>query len=269
LEAGGNALSPAATGEVPSGGGSPEFGFAADSSKVGWALRPFAMKPRLKTRWNLTPREAVKLQKRLRERVILDDRYGEIRFIAGADMAFEPDTNRAVAGVIVYHFPAMEEVERRHAWRKLRFPYIPGLLSFRETPVLIAAFGKLQSEPDVILIDGHGLAHPRRFGIACHVGVIFDKPSIGCAKSILVGGHAALGLKVGSTAALRDRGERVGTVLRTRQDVKPIYVTQGHCVSLDSALRLVRRCLDGFRIPKPTREADHYVRDLRRMSRAR
>jgi deoxyribonuclease V len=222
------------------------------------------MKAVLRTRWDLTPRQAMRLQERLRERVILEDRYDAIRFVAGADLAFEPDTNQAVAGVIVYRFPALEEVERRHAWRKLRFPYVPGLLSFRETPVLMAAFRKLRTEPDVILIDGHGRAHPRRFGIACHVGVIFDKPTIGCAKSILVGEHGALGPKRGSTTALMDHGERVGTVLRTREDVKPIYVTQGNRVSLASAVRIVGQCLDGFRIPKPTREADHYVRDLRR-----
>ncbi len=226
------------------------------------------MKAVLRTRWDLTPREAMRLQERLRERVILEDRYDEIRLVAGADLAFEPQTDEAVAGVIVYRFPGMEEVERRHAWRKLRFPYVPGLLSFRETPVLMAAFRKLRTEPDVILIDGHGRAHPRRFGIACHVGVIFDKPTIGCAKSILVGEHRALGPERGSTAALMDRGERVGTVLRTRDEVQPIYVTQGNRVSLASAVRIVRQCLDGFRIPKPTREADHYVRDLRRAAQA-
>lgn len=222
------------------------------------------MRAVVKTRWNLAPRQAMRLQERLRERVILEDQFEEIRFVAGADLAFEPETGQAVAGVIVYSFPAMEEVERRHAWQKLRFPYVPGLLSFRETPVLMAAFRKLRTDPDLILIDGHGLAHPRRFGIACHVGVIFDKPTIGCAKSILVGEHRALGPERGSTAALMDHGERVGTVLRTRYDVKPIYVTQGHRISLASAARIVRQCLDGFRIPKPTREADHYVRDLRR-----
>ncbi|PYV18825.1 MAG: deoxyribonuclease V [Acidobacteria bacterium] len=222
------------------------------------------MKAVLRTRWDLAPRAAMRLQERLRERVILEDRHGEIRFVAGADLAFEPETNEAVAGVIVFSFPEMKEVERRHAWRKLRFPYVPGLLSFRETPVLMAAFRKLRTEPDLILIDGHGLAHPRRFGIACHVGVIFDKPTIGCAKSLLVGEHRALGLKKGSTAPLMHHGERVGVALRTRDGVKPIYVTQGHRVSLARAVRIVGQSLDGFRIPKPTREADHYVRELRR-----
>ena len=221
------------------------------------------MKPKLRTRWNLTPREAMRFQERWRERVVLDDRLGNLRWVAGADLAFDPETDLAFAGVIVYRFPEMQEVERRMARRRLRFPYVPGLLSFRESPVLLAAFARLHTEPDLILIDGHGRAHPRRFGIACHLGVLFDKPTIGCAKSRLVGEHAEPGTQAGSTAPLLLEGERVGVVLRTRDNVRPIYVTQGNRVSLETAVRLVRQCLDGFRIPKPTREADHYVRELR------
>jgi deoxyribonuclease V len=222
------------------------------------------MEPRFETRWNLTSREAMRLQESLRQRVELQDRFGDIRYVAGADMAFDPETEVAFAGVIVYRFPGLEEVERRMARRKLRFPYVPGLLSFRESPVLLAAFARLRTEPDLILIDGHGHAHPRRFGIACHIGILFDKPTVGCAKSRLVGEHQEPGEMAGSTTPLMLQGERIGVVLRTRDDVKPIYVTTGHRVSLDSAVGLVKQCVDGFRIPKPTREADHYVRDLRR-----
>jgi len=222
------------------------------------------MEPRFRARWNLTPREAARLQERLRERVVLEDDFKSIRYVAGADLAFDPGTDQAFAGVIVYRFPELEEVERRAARRKLRFPYVPGLLSFRESPVLLAAFALLRTEPDLILIDGHGRAHPRLFGIACHLGILFDKPTIGCAKSLLVGEHDEPGEKAGASSPLIFRGERVGVVLRTRNRVKPIYVTIGHRVSLDSAVHLVRRCLDGYRIPRPTREADHYVRDLRR-----
>lgn len=222
------------------------------------------MKPRLQTRWNLTPRQAMRIQEKLRERVVREDRFGTIGLVAGADVAFDPETDIALAGVIVYRYPEMVEVERQRAQRKLRFPYVPGLLSFREGPVLLAAFAKLRTEPDVILIDGHGLAHPRRFGIACHLGVLLDKPTIGCAKSLLVGEHPEPGLQAGFTAPLLLQGERVGVVLRTRDHVKPIYVSTGHRVSLESAVKLVEQCLDGFRIPKPTREADHYVRALRR-----
>jgi len=129
------------------------------------------MKPRIRARWNLTAQQAIHLQERLRERVVLEDRFPPIRFVAGADLAFDPDSNTAFAGVIVYRFPDLEEVERRMARRKLRFPYVPGLLSFRESPALLAAFARLRTEPDLVLIDGHGRAHPRLFGIACHLGV--------------------------------------------------------------------------------------------------
>jgi deoxyribonuclease V len=222
------------------------------------------MKPKLPSRWNLTPRQATRVQERLRGRVILEDRFEEIRTVAGADISFDPATGTAFGGVIVYRFPELVEIERRSARRKLRFPYVPGLLSFRESPLLIAAFARLTTEPDLILIDGHGLAHPRLFGIACHIGVLFDKPTIGCGKSLLVGEFQEPGESAGSTAALNFKGERVGTVLRTRDGVKPIFVTQGNRVSLTTAVRLVRASTDGFRIPKPTREADHYVGELRR-----
>lgn len=222
------------------------------------------MKPKFRARWNLTPREAMRLQERLRERVVLEDRFGPIRLVAGADLAFDPETDLAFAGVIVYRLPELTEVERQYARRKLRFPYVPGLLSFREGPVLLAAFAKLRAEPDLILIDGHGRAHPRLFGIACHIGVLLDQPTIGCAKSLLVGECGDPGPQVGATARLVLNGEVVGMSLRTREKVKPIYVTQGHRVSLPSAVALVQQTLNGFRIPKPTREADHYVRDLRR-----
>lgn len=222
------------------------------------------IKPKIQTRWSLTPGQAMRLQEKLRDRVALEDDFMPIRYVAGADLAFDPATDLAFAGVIVYRFPEMEEVERRSASRKLRFPYVPGLLSFRESPVLLAAFARLETEPDLILIDGHGRAHPRLFGIACHIGVLFDKPVIGCAKSVLVGQYRAPGSQRGATAPLVFEGERVGTVLRTRDNVKPIFVTQGHRVSLKSAVLLVNQCLDGFRIPKPTRQADHYVRKLRR-----
>ena len=227
------------------------------------------MKPKLRSRWNLTPREAMRLQERLRRRVVLQDRFDAIRTVAGADLAFDPATDTAFAGVIVYRFPELMEIERRTARRKLRFPYVPGLLSFRESPILMAALARLRNEPDLILIDGHGRAHPRLFGIACHIGVLFDKPAIGCGKSLLVGEFREPGARAGSTSPLIFHEERVGTVLRTRDGVKPIFVTQGHRVSLGTAVRLVRACVDGFRIPKPTREADHYVRDLRRAYQAR
>jgi deoxyribonuclease V len=223
------------------------------------------MKSKFRTRWNLTPREAMRLQEKLRERVAIEcQASSNVHTVAGADVAFDPATDVAFAGVILYRFPELTEIERRFAKRRLRFPYVPGLLSFREMPALLAALAKLTLEPDLLLVDGHGRAHPRLFGIACHLGVVLDKPTIGCAKSLLVGEHDEPHDARGSEAPLILRGQRVGTVLRTRAGVKPIYVTVGHRVSLESAVRLVMRCVDGFRIPKPTREADHYVRELRR-----
>lgn len=222
------------------------------------------MTPVLQTRWKLTPREAMRLQESLRELVVLEDCFKEIRSVAGADIAFDPETQMAFAGVIVYSYPGLEEVERRMARRKLQFPYVPGLLSFREIPILMAAFARLKTDPDLLLIDGHGRAHPRLFGLACHLGVLFDKPAIGCGKSLLVGEAGEPGVKKGSTAPLIYHDERVGTVLRTRDNTRPIFVTQGHRISLATAVKVVRKCLDGTRIPKPTREADRYVSDLRR-----
>jgi deoxyribonuclease V len=222
------------------------------------------MKTKLRTRWDVTPREAARLQQTWRESVETQDRYGPLQYFAGADLAFDPKTNLAFAGLIVYRFPELEEVERRMARRKLRFPYVPGLLSFRESPVLLAAFARLRIEPDVILIDEHGLAHPRCFGIACHLGLLLDRPTIGCGKSILVGEAAEPDARAGSMTPLVDKGEKVGVALRTRDDVRPIYVMVGHRVSLESAVCIVTQCLDGFRLSQPTREADHWVRDLRR-----
>jgi len=227
------------------------------------------MKTNFPTPGKITPQKAIRLQQEWRGRVETQDRFGPVQFAAGADMAFDPVTNIAFAGVIVYRFPELEEVERCMARRKLRFPYVPGLLSFREGPVLLAAFARLRIRPDVILIDGHGMAHPRRFGIACHMGLALDTPAIGCGKSILVGRAAEPGARAGSSAPLIDKGETVGAALRTRDNVRPIYVTIGHRISLPSAVRIVTQCTDGFRIPKPTREADHWVGELRRAYQAR
>ncbi len=211
-----------------------------------------------------------------------------VRTVAGADVAFEfagqgTSKGRATAGVIVYSFPEMEEIERAWAERPLTFPYVPGLLSFRELPALLAAFGKLSSEPDVIFCDAQGYAHPRRFGLACHLGVLLDRPTVGCAKSRLIGGHEEPGPNAGNWKPLIDeqqnhsneecrpegrrykgRNEVIGAVVRTRTGVKPIYISQGHRVSLETAIELALAVCDGFRVPRPTREADHFVEKLKR-----
>lgn len=201
---------------------------------------------------------------RLRDRFEPTDRFPEINFVAGADIAVDPANNVAIAGAILYRFRGMEELERVWVKHHLTFPYVPGLLSFREIPILLRAFAKLRRTPGLIFVDGHGYAHPRRFGIASHLGVILDCPTIGCAKSILVGTLGDLPDETGSWAPLVHDGETIGAGLRTRAGVKPVYVSQGHRVSLKSAIRLTRAVLDGLRIPRPTRDADHFVGQVKR-----
>ncbi len=214
--------------------------------------------------WRVTPAEAKRIQLRLRRRVELRDDRRAIHRVAGADVALDLARGRAIAGVIVYRFPQMTEVERAWAVRPLTFPYVPGLLTFREAPALLAAFAKLRHDPDVIFFDGHGYAHPRRFGIACHLGLLLDCPSIGCAKSLLIGAHREPGVASGSRAPLRENGETIGMALRTRAGVKPVYISTGHRISLRRAVTLTLAACDGFRIPRPTREADHFVEALKR-----
>jgi len=214
--------------------------------------------------WNVTPKEAAEIQARLRQRVSRHDDFGQLRSVAGADVALDSSRGLAFAGVIVYSFPDLQEVERGYASAPITFPYVPGLLAFRELPVLLEVFAALRRQPDFILCDAQGLAHPRRFGLACHLGLWLDKPTIGCAKSRLVGEYDPPGRNVGDYSPLTDNGEVVGVVLRTRENVKPIFVSPGHKVSLQTAVRLVLACLDGYRLPKPTRQADHFVNEGKR-----
>lgn len=220
-------------------------------------------------RWNVTPREAAQIQLQLRGRFEPDDRFAQIKLVAGADIAIDPRGNVAIAGAIVYRFPEMDELERVWVKHRLAFPYVPGLLSFREIPVLLRVFAKLRRTPDVIFVDGHGYAHPRRFGFASHLGVVLDRPTVGCAKSILVGVPEALDHAAGSWAPLVEKGEVIGAAVRTREGVKPIYVSQGHRVSLPTAIRFTCAVADGFRVPKPTREADQFVGEVKRNQRSR
>ncbi len=185
------------------------------------------------------------------------------RYVAGADVALDLARNRAIAGVILFRFPQLEEVERVFAVRPLTFPYVAGLLSFREAPALLAAFRKLSRAADLIFIDGHGYAHPRRFGIACHIGLLLGQPTIGCAKSLLIGTHAALRAAAGSRAPLLDKAEAIGAAVRTRRGVKPVYVSVGHRISLSRAVEFTLAAADGFRIPRPTRLADHFVETIK------
>lgn len=214
--------------------------------------------------WKVVPREAAQIQLRLRSKLELTDRLPTVRRVAGADLAFDLGANRAIAGVVIYTFPEMQEIERVWDERRIDFPYVPGLLSFREAPGLLKVFARIKNSPDLIFCDGHGYAHPRRFGVTSHLGLLLDTPTIGCAKSLLIGTHAELPLEARAWTPLRDGGEVIGAVLRSRENVNPIYVTQGHRVSLPTALKFVLAVLDGYRIPRPTRDADHFVAAVKR-----
>jgi len=214
--------------------------------------------------WKVTPRDALKIQDTLRERIKLYDTFDRVRIVAGADVAFDRRRNEGYAGVITYSFPELKEIERQGARKTITFPYVPGLLAFREAPVLLKAFAALETEPDVVLFDGQGIAHFRRMGIATHMGLVLDKPSIGCAKSRLVGTFEEPGADVGSCSPLVDGEETVGAVLRTRKGVNPVFVSQGTHISLTTALEIVLTCGDGYRIPKPAREADRYAALIKR-----
>jgi deoxyribonuclease V len=215
--------------------------------------------------WNLTPKEAVQLQQSLRSRVVVSKArtLRGVKTLAGADCSFDRNAGWGHAGVIVYSFPELTEIRRVEHRGRVRFPYVPGLLSFREAPLLLEAFGKLAALPDVVVIDGHGLAHPRRVGIASHMGLLLDRPTIGCAKSLLIGEHGALQPGAGSHVPLVHDGQEIGRVLRTRRGCKPVYVSVGHQISLDAATDIIMRCVRTYRIPRPTREADLYVARLK------
>jgi deoxyribonuclease V len=209
--------------------------------------------PRWPKRGAPTPREAAALQEKWRAQVMRRKTFGAPRTVAGVDVGVKHE--RATAAVCVFTFPALELVESATAAADVVFPYVPGLLGFREVPCLLAAMEKLERVPDVCLVDGHGEAHPRRFGVACQLGVETDLPTIGCGKSLFVGEHREPGERRGCHTRLLHRGELIGRAVRTRHGVKPIYVSIGHRVDLDSAVRLVLRCTRRYRLPDPIRAA--------------
>jgi deoxyribonuclease V len=240
------------------------------------------MRLSVKHKWDVTTGEARRIQEELRERWEAKDRFGTIRTVAGLDAAFvlkgsqafrKPsrwnitrEANRAIGAVVVFSYPEMRELERAYAEVPLEFPYVPGFLSFREIPALLAALGKLRRMPDLLFCDGQGYAHPRRMGLASHLGIVLDVPSIGCAKSVLIGEHGPVGRKQGDWSAIRDGEETIGAALRTRTDCRPVYISSGHRVSLETALRLTLSVGDGTRVPRPTREADRFVSQTKRES---
>lgn len=208
-----------------------------------------------KSAWDLSPAAAIALQRELAAQVRCEDERMDIRLIAGVDVSTSRGSDLGDAAVVLLSWPDLTLVESAHARMRLAMPYIPGLLSFREAPVVLAAFAKLARRPDLLMVDGQGRAHPRRFGIACHLGVLLDLPTLGCGKSILVGTHAELEPERGSTAPLIHRSEVVGYAVRTKTRVNPVYVSCGHRISLETAVSWVLDCARGYRLPEPTRQA--------------
>ena len=206
--------------------------------------------------WDVSPTQARETQQRLSRLVEATDRLGDIGTVAGVDAGFDLKNGLTRAAVVVLDFPTLEFREQALATLPTGFPYVPGLLSFREAPAILAALGKLEHLPDLLVCDGQGLAHPRRFGIACHLGVLTDLPSIGVAKKRLIGSHEELPETRGDWVSLAHKGDTVGAVLRSRAGVKPIYVSCGHRVGLATAVDLVMRCTTRYRLPETTRRAD-------------
>lgn len=211
--------------------------------------------------WNLKPDAAIKLQRQLAQRIIREDQLGEVRYIAGVDMAINEENGKARAAVVLLTYPGLE-IQERHIYEEpLRMPYIPGLLSFREAPAVLGAFARLQQQPDLVMVDGQGIAHPRRLGIASHLGLWLDLPTIGCGKSILTGHYQGLSEEAGTWVPLLDNGETIGAVVRTRAHVKPMIVSLGHRISLATSIHYVLACCRGYRLPEPTRQADKLSKD--------
>ena len=221
------------------------------------------MRPARFHSWNLTPKEASAIQTTLRDKVEICSLPEKIRLIAGAGIAFDAGSNLVYAVVMVLRFPELTLVERRSTIEKVTFPYIPGLLAFREGPPIVHAFQKLKNIPDVIMFDAHGLAHPRRFGLASHLGVLFDLPSIGVAKKVLVGSVDEMKKEQGNYSHLMEGQEEIGLALQTKDNVNPVYVSIGHRSDLVSSRKLVLACATEYRAPEPIRQAQLMVNSLR------
>ncbi|RLB80495.1 MAG: endonuclease V [Deltaproteobacteria bacterium] len=221
------------------------------------------MKIRTLHPWDLSCKEAIEVQQRLSGRVRQSPLSKPVRTIAGADVSYARQSAEIYAAVLVFNFPDLVLTDQALALDTAKFPYVPGFLSFREAPVLTKAFKKIRRKPDVIIFDGQGIAHPRGMGLASHMGLILDCSTIGCAKTSLVGIHAPLPETRGSTVLLTDQGRVVGGVVRTRERIKPVFVSPGHAITLEESIRLVLSCCRGYKLPEPTRQAHMAVNRFR------
>jgi deoxyribonuclease V len=220
------------------------------------------MPGKLEHAWNLTPRQAIALQQQLRHYLIAEDRFGPVRRVAGVDVGFEDSGAVTRAAVAVLSYPDLELVETAIARRPTVFPYIPGLLSFREIPAVLDALAQLSTAADLLLCDGQGIAHPRRMGIASHLGLVMDMPTIGVGKSRLWGTYDPVPEERGSWTPLRDGTEIIGAVLRTRVGIKPLFISPGHRISLATAIHYVMGCCTRYRLPETTRHAHRLASGL-------
>ncbi|NIW80784.1 MAG: deoxyribonuclease V [Calditrichae bacterium] len=218
--------------------------------------------------WNISISEAFRVQHRLKNQVVLTENppLSTIQTVAAADISFSKGSHQLFGAVVLVQFPDLVPIEIYYASGKVDFPYVPGYLSFREIPILIKIFEKINHTVDIVLCDSQGIAHPRRFGLACHLGVLLDKPTIGCAKSRLIGSYEPPDQKKGAYAYLYDGEEKIGVVLRSRENVKPIFVSPGHRMSIENARKVAARCVKKYRIPEPLRLAHQKVNKLRRKS---
>ncbi|MBN1788037.1 MAG: deoxyribonuclease V [Sedimentisphaerales bacterium] len=213
--------------------------------------------------WDISVKEAVKLQRGLSPKVKMQGFNKKIKTIAGIDCAFRADGEKIIACVVVLAAENFDVIETVYAVRGVKFPYISGFLSFREAPACLAAWEKLKTRPDCVIVDGQGIAHPRRLGLACHLGLFIDIPTIGCAKSRLIGDFTEPGLAKGSTSALINKGKTIGSVVRSRDNVKPLFVSVGHKCRLSDAVRIVLDCCVKYRLPEPSRIAHQTVTKLK------
>jgi deoxyribonuclease V len=215
-------------------------------------------------RWDVTPKEAVEIQRRLRVQLDVQGEPEHINMVAGIDVSYNKGSDWLYAAIVVLRLADLHLLDTASATAQVPFPYIPGLLSFRECPAVLQAWERLSVMPDCLMCDGQGIAHPRRFGIASHLGLWLDMPSLGCAKSLLVGTYREPGARRGSVEPLVHRQEQVGMILRTRDGVAPVFVSPGHRISLKKATEVVLACCTKYRIPEPTRQAHLLVNKLRR-----
>lgn len=218
--------------------------------------------------WTVTPAEAVALQQQLRHQIKIQPLTNPVETIAGCDISFNKFEETVYAGIVVLRLDTLEVIEEVGVVSSATFPYIPGLLSFREIPSLLEAWSKLKTEPDVVMFDGQGIAHPRRIGIASHGGLFLNRPTFGCAKSVLVGKYDEPAPERGAWSPMKHYGETIGAALRTKNRVNPVYVSPGHLIDLPTAMDLTLRCHGGYRIPEPTRRTHNLVNALRRGERS-